>query len=57
MTNGLWWLLTLALYLLLDLFISSLTGNIRLPEKFLSFHEVIIDKQQFLFYTILLNYV
>ena len=57
MTNGLWWLLTLALYLLLDLFISSLTGNIRLSEKFLSFHEVIIDKQQFLFYTILLNYV
>ena len=57
MTNGLWWLLTLALYLLLDLFISSLTGNIRLSKKFLSFHEVIIDKQQFLFYTILLNYV
>ena len=28
MTNGLWWLLTLALYLLLDLCISSLTVGI-----------------------------
>ena len=28
MTNGLWWLLTLALYLLLDLYISSLTVGI-----------------------------
>ena len=28
MTNGLWWLLTLALYLLLDLYISFLTVGI-----------------------------
>ena len=28
MTNGLWWLLTLALYLLLHLYISSLTVGI-----------------------------
>ena len=28
MTNGLWWLLTLELYLLLDLYISSLTVGI-----------------------------
>ena len=27
----------------------------RLSEKFLSFHKVIIDEQQFLFYIILLN--
>ena len=29
--------------------------RIRLPKKFLSFHMVIIDEQQFLFYIILLN--
>ena len=29
--------------------------GIRLSEKFLSFHKVIIDEQQFLFYIILLN--
>ena len=29
--------------------------NIRLSEKFLSFHKVILDEQQFLFYIILLN--
>ena len=28
---------------------------IRLSEKFLSFHKVIIDEEQFLFYIILLN--
>ena len=28
---------------------------IRLSEKFLSFHKVIIDEKQFLFYIILLN--
>ena len=30
-------------------------NTIRLSEKFLSFHKVIIDEQQLLFYIILLN--
>ena len=33
----------------------QLNMNIRLSEKFLSFHKVIIDEQEFLFYIILLN--
>ena len=32
-----------------------LVEDIRLFEKFLSFHKVIIDEQQFLFHIILLN--
>ena len=31
--------------------------TIRLSEKFFSFHKMIIDEQQFLFYIILLNYI
>ena len=30
-------------------------NDIRLSEKFLSFHKVVIDEKQFLFYIILLN--
>ena len=33
----------------------SIFKNIKSSEKFLSFHKVIIDEQQFLFYIILLN--
>ena len=37
MTNGLWWLLTLVLYLLLDLCISSLTVGILRSRWIVSF--------------------